>query len=61
VTQYAIWARYGEDWRFTVVSGLQRKITLVDDAVGKVNAVVVTAVDRLGNESPRVTLRPTAR
>ena len=57
VAQYAVWARYGEDWRFTVVTGTQGELTLVDDAVGKVNAVVVSAVDRLGNESPRVTMR----
>ncbi|MNK70371.1 hypothetical protein D3C87_897890 [compost metagenome] len=57
VAQYAVWARYGEDWRFTVVTGVQGELTLVDDAIGKVNAVVVSAVDRLGNESPRVTVR----
>jgi len=57
VAQYAVWARYGEEWRFLVVSGTQAELNLVDDAIGRVNAVVVSAVDRLGNESPRITLR----
>ena len=57
VAQYAVWARYGEEWRFLVVSGTQAELNLVDDAIGRVNAVVVSAVDRLGNESSRITLR----
>ena len=55
--QYAVWARYGDEWRFLVVSGTQAELNLMDDAIGRVNAVVVSAVDRLGNESPRITLR----
>lgn len=60
VAQYAVWARFGEDWRFMVASGTQAELTLLDDATGKVNMVVVSAVDRLGNESARVTVRQAA-
>ncbi|MET3130331.1 uncharacterized lipoprotein YddW (UPF0748 family) [Oxalobacteraceae bacterium GrIS 1.11] len=57
VAQYAIWSRYGEHWRFTVVPGMRGDWALADDAsAGPVNAVVVSAVDRLGNESERVSV-----
>ncbi|WP_426078412.1 glycoside hydrolase family 10 protein [Janthinobacterium sp. PSPC3-1] len=55
--QYAVWARYGDEWRFSVVAGTQTEFNLMDDAIGRVNAVVISAVDRLGNESARITLR----
>lgn len=46
---YAVWRRHGAEWRFSVQppgeSGLN---------VAGADAVVVSAVDRLGNESPRV-------
>ncbi|MDC8757943.1 glycoside hydrolase family 10 protein [Janthinobacterium fluminis] len=55
VAQYAVWSRYGTQWRFAVVPGARTDWALADDAVaGPVNAVVVSAVDRLGNESERV-------
>ena len=54
VAQYALWARYGTQWRFAVVPGARTEWALADDATGPVNAVVVSAVDRLGNESERV-------
>jgi hypothetical protein len=54
-TQFAIWARYGDEWRFTVAPATRGEVVLTDDAGVPARAVVVTAVDRLGNESPRVT------
>jgi uncharacterized lipoprotein YddW (UPF0748 family) len=54
-TLYAVWTRVGSDWRFSVVPGAQRGAFVADDAkLGEVNAVFVSAVDRLGNESARV-------
>ena len=55
VAQYAIWSRYGSEWRFAVAPGTRPSVLLPDDtASGAANAVVVSAVDRLGNESERV-------
>jgi uncharacterized lipoprotein YddW (UPF0748 family) len=54
-TQFAIWARYGDEWRFTVAQATRNEVVLTDDAGVPAKSVVVTAVDRLGNESPRVT------
>ena len=49
--------RYGHTWQFTTVPGGSPGLTLNPDASGTApDAVVVTAVDRCGNESPRVTL-----
>jgi uncharacterized lipoprotein YddW (UPF0748 family) len=53
-TQFAIWARYGEEWRFTVAPAARGEVTLADEAGVAARAVVVSAVDRLGNESERV-------
>lgn len=52
-TQYAIWARYGEEWRFTVASATRNEVVLADYDGVPAHTVVVTAVDRLGNESAR--------
>jgi hypothetical protein len=56
---FAIWLRYGGDqWRFTVQPAGAPSVTLVADAkLGAPDLAVVTAVDRLGNESARVALR----
>lgn len=52
---YAIWTRYGDEWRFSVVPASRVDWLLPDDArLGAANAVVVSAVDRLGIESARV-------
>jgi len=52
---YAVWAHYGDEWRFSVVPAARVDWQLADDArLGAANAVVVSAVDRLGNESARV-------
>jgi uncharacterized lipoprotein YddW (UPF0748 family) len=57
VTHYAIWSRYGAEWRFAVAPSSRPVLLLPDDAVaGAAQAVVVSAVDRLGNESVRVSV-----
>jgi hypothetical protein len=55
---FAIWLRYGGDqWQFTVQPAGMPSVALVADAkLGAPDRVVVTAVDRLGNESARVAL-----
>jgi uncharacterized lipoprotein YddW (UPF0748 family) len=54
-TLYAIWSRYGNEWRFSVSPAAAHALTVADDArLGEANAVFVSAVDRLGNESERV-------
>ncbi|MFM9436806.1 uncharacterized lipoprotein YddW (UPF0748 family) [Janthinobacterium sp. CG_23.3] len=59
VAQYALWSRYGAEWRFAVVPGARAEWVLADDAAaGPASVVVVSAVDRLGNESPRVSVLP---
>jgi uncharacterized lipoprotein YddW (UPF0748 family) len=52
--QLAIWARYGDEWRFNVVPAGHSEVVLTDDNGVPARSVVVSAVDRLGNESPRV-------
>ncbi len=54
--QYAIWSRHGAEWRFAVVPAASSLFVVAEDA----NAFVVSAVDRLGNESPRVSLAQVA-
>lgn len=54
VAQFAVWSRYGSEWRFTVVPGTRTELVLLAEAGSAANAVVVSAVDRLGNESERV-------
>lgn len=55
---YAIWKRHGTQWRFSVQPAGETVIDLTaDPTLGTVAAVVVSAVDRLGNEGPRATLR----
>jgi uncharacterized lipoprotein YddW (UPF0748 family) len=52
---YAIWSRYGNEWRFAVAPAARGEWSVPDDAkLGAANAVVVSAVDRLGNEGARV-------
>lgn len=55
VAHYAIWSRYGTEWRFAVAPASRPVLLLADDAAGGVaQVVVVSAVDRLGNESERI-------
>jgi uncharacterized lipoprotein YddW (UPF0748 family) len=53
--QYAVWSRYGNQWRFAVVPASRVDWSVPDDVkLGQPDLVVVSAVDRLGNESARV-------
>jgi hypothetical protein len=57
VARYAVWRREAGQWRFAVQPAKNRVVSLAPQgAFGRVEAVVVSAVDRLGNESPRVTV-----
>ena len=56
ITHYAIWTRYGAEWRFAVAPAARPVLVLPDAATGQAQVVVVSAVDRLGNESERVTV-----
>ncbi|SHH46951.1 glycoside hydrolase family 10 protein [Massilia sp. CF038] len=51
-THFAIWSRHGSEWRFAVAPAARTEFTVPDDA----SAVVVSAIDRLGNESERVSV-----
>ena len=52
---YAVWARHGGEWRFSVAPAVRVDWTVPDDAkLGAADLVVVSAVDRLGNEGARV-------
>lgn len=56
---YAIWSRYGSEWRFAVAPASRVDWSIPDDArLGAAGAVVVSAVDRLGNEGQRVRVWP---
>jgi len=51
-SSYAIWTRYGSQWRFAVVPVATDYVLLTDDPqLGAPSAVFVNAVDRLGKES----------
>jgi uncharacterized lipoprotein YddW (UPF0748 family) len=56
IRAYAIWTRAGENapWQFRVEPGRARAVSVAAD----VTDVVVTAVDRAGNESKRVRVSP---
>ncbi len=49
---YAIWSRHGAEWRFAVIPASRTDWSVSDD----VSAVVLSAVDRLGNEGERVSV-----
>ena len=55
--QYAIWSRFGEEWRFAVVPASKVEWSLPNDAkLGAANTIYVSAIDRTGNESARIKL-----
>ncbi len=57
VSLYAIWRRHGREWRFSVQPAVEPVIAIAPDPkLGAVEALAVSAVDAVGNESPRVTL-----
>lgn len=51
-THFAIWSRHGGEWRFAVAPASRTEWSVADDA----STVVVSAIDRLGNESPRISV-----
>jgi uncharacterized lipoprotein YddW (UPF0748 family) len=54
-SMYAIWSRFGNQWRFAVAPASRVDWAVPDDArLGVADAIVVSAIDRLGNESARV-------
>ena len=54
-SMYAIWSRFGNQWRFAVAPASRVDWAVPDDArLGAADAIVVSAVDRLGNESARI-------
>lgn len=62
VSLYAIWRRHGRHWNFSVQPAVEPVINLAPDPkLGAIEALVVSAVDAVGNESPRVTLDLVAR
>jgi hypothetical protein len=55
-------ARHGDEWRVSLVPGLQRSYFVEPDERGRrAEEVVVSAVDRAGREGPSVSVRPVAR
>jgi hypothetical protein len=57
VANFAVWLRAGGQWRFVVQPAAAPPLALGADAkIGAPDFAVVTAVDRLGNESARVAL-----
>jgi uncharacterized lipoprotein YddW (UPF0748 family) len=54
---YGVWARRAREWKFTVVPAPAGSVVLEPDAAGApVSSIVVTSVDRTGNESTRATV-----
>jgi uncharacterized lipoprotein YddW (UPF0748 family) len=54
---FAVWKRFGREWRFFVQPAAQNLLDVsADPVLGPVGTVVVSAVDRVGNEGPRVAL-----
>jgi hypothetical protein len=50
----AVWKRYGQRWLFSVQTSTNLSISLADDTKhGALKQVVVSSVDRTGQESPR--------
>jgi uncharacterized lipoprotein YddW (UPF0748 family) len=60
VVRWAVWLRYGAQWEFRVC--LRPNLTIprvnADTSSAPLTGVVVSALDRVGNESPRVGLMP---
>lgn len=57
VARFAVWARFGNSWQFQVVSAAAGEIIVPPSRTARAaNAVVVSAVDRLGNESARISV-----
>ncbi|MDQ1924841.1 glycoside hydrolase family 10 protein [Massilia pseudoviolaceinigra] len=56
IAQYAVWVKMGNVWRFQIHNAAQKSFEIhAEDQFGKVNEVVISSVDRVGNESTRIT------
>jgi uncharacterized lipoprotein YddW (UPF0748 family) len=54
---FAVWKRFDSGWYFSAQSAAQESLNIGNDPVfGRVSAVTVSAIDHVGNESPRVTM-----
>lgn len=57
IKRFAVWARFGNSWQFRVVSTAGGGALIPPmTKEGAANALIVSAVDRLGNESARITV-----
>ncbi len=60
VWQYAVWARYGNTWQFRTIpstgNGRSDFTQATMSAAGPLTGLTVSAVDRVGNESTRVSV-----
>lgn len=54
VANYAVWARYGSEWRFFSVPAARPELDLATTPA--LDRIVVSALDRSGNESRRIRL-----
>jgi uncharacterized lipoprotein YddW (UPF0748 family) len=54
--RFAVWASAGGQWKFHVVPAMAPTLDL--DAFPPVDRIVVSTIDRVGNESPRVEVQP---
>ncbi len=62
VSVLTIWRRYGREWRFTTQPVSQTVIDLsTDTRLGEISEVVVSLVNRAGEEGPRLSLRVDSR
>ena len=58
VSLLAVWRRHAREWRFAIQPAAQTLIDLsADDRLGAISEVVVSLVNRAGQESPRQSLR----
>jgi hypothetical protein len=54
---FAVWKSFGNAWRFSVQPAAQNLLDVsADPVLGPVGTVVVSAIDRVGNEGPRTSL-----
>jgi len=60
--RYALWTRRNDRWSFSVLPASEPHIELSADPInGPAETIVVSAVDAVGNESPRVKLQLSTR
>ncbi|HEV2296821.1 MAG TPA: family 10 glycosylhydrolase [Tepidisphaeraceae bacterium] len=58
VWQWTVYSRHGNIWKLHVLPGHTTEVVIRDDpSYGDVKAVAIAAVDRVGNESKRVTAK----